>query len=153
MEQFEKLMAPVLCGNLLLSVALVAFLPAVSEEMLFRGIMLSGFSRRSKTLGVVLTALLFSMVHFYPRALPIFPLGLVLGYVVIRTGSIFAGMLVHFANNAATLVVARLGNAGTLSEADISPGAAIAIFAVAAVIFAASICLLPSERGGRTAPQ
>jgi len=73
----------------------------ICEEILFRGFMLRAYERFGMWKGIVITALLFSMLHLNVQNLlaPFF-LGLVLGYVVYKTNSIFAGMLGHFINNA-----------------------------------------------------
>lgn len=79
----------------------IAVLPAICEETLHRGLMLSGYENRGSMKAVVMTAILFGIFHFDITNLagPIF-LGLIIGYYVIRTNSIFAGMLAHFLNNA-----------------------------------------------------
>lgn len=73
----------------------------ICEEILFRGFMLRAYERFGMWTGIIMTALLFSMLHLNVQNLlaPFF-LGLVLGYVVYKTNSIFAGMLGHFINNA-----------------------------------------------------
>ncbi|HWR60353.1 MAG TPA: type II CAAX endopeptidase family protein [Clostridia bacterium] len=73
----------------------------ICEEILFRGFILRAYERFGMWTGIIITALLFSMLHLNVQNLlaPFF-LGLVLGYVVYKTNSIFAGMLGHFINNA-----------------------------------------------------
>ncbi len=88
----------------------IAVLPAVCEEMLFRGLILSGFRSMGKWPAIVATGLLFGLAHasIY-RLLPTLFLGIVFGWVVWRTGSVLAGMICHMLNNGlmATLAHSR----------------------------------------------
>ncbi len=88
----------------------VALLPALCEEMLFRGLILSGFRPMGKWPAIVATGLLFGLAHasIY-RLLPTLFLGVVFGWVVWRTGSVLAGMICHLLNNGlmATLAHSR----------------------------------------------
>jgi sodium transport system permease protein len=80
-------------------------LPAVCEEVLFRGFLLSGFlssfhEHGAKTRAVLLTSALFALFHIFPEKwLATFLMGLVLGFVAVRSGSIWPGMLVHAIHN------------------------------------------------------
>lgn len=80
----------------------IAILPGIGEELLFRGIIQNEFIQvtRNPHFAVWITAFLFSAVHlqFYgliPRML----LGVVLGYLYLWSGSLTISMLVHFLNN------------------------------------------------------
>jgi sodium transport system permease protein len=85
----------------------VALTPALCEETFFRGLMLSGLRRWGPWAAIGITALLFGLLHgsIY-RLLPAFMLGLVLGYAVWRSGSLYCSILIHALNNGliATLV-------------------------------------------------
>ncbi|GAB5537927.1 MAG: CPBP family intramembrane metalloprotease [Salibacteraceae bacterium] len=96
-------------GDLLFNILLIALIPAVGEEMLFRGtvqpLMLKGLKNHHAAIWV--TAFIFSFIHlqflgFFPR----FLLGALLGYAAHWTGSLWAPMMGHFANNALAVVVA-----------------------------------------------
>lgn len=89
-------------------VALVA-IPAIFEEVLFRGFFVQGLlRRRSPSLVIVLTAALFGLVHLNPWQFPAaFLLGLLFGWVSWRTGSIVLPMLGHAFNNLLYLVAVR----------------------------------------------
>ena len=85
----------------LLGVVVLALLPAVCEELLFRGLILSGFLKKFKpVLAVVLNAILFALIHLsiYSTIHQLI-LGLVLGMIFVMTGSVFYTMLFHFVNN------------------------------------------------------
>jgi len=92
---------------------LVAVLPAISEEFVFRGVVLSGLRSRMGTLPSVLAAAaLFGGFHLSPetafRFLPTFWLGILLGWVVVETRSIWMGVALHFLNNAMILLISFL---------------------------------------------
>jgi sodium transport system permease protein len=84
---------------------LIALTPALCEETFFRGLMLSGLKRWGPWVAIGLTALFFGLLHasIY-RLMPIFILGLLLGYAVWRSGSLYCSILIHLLNN--SLVVA-----------------------------------------------
>lgn len=73
----------------------------VLEEMLFRGILLPGLARNyGPTKAILQTSLLFGIIHFNPsQALSAFLIGLFLGWVYVRTQSLWACILVHATNN------------------------------------------------------
>ncbi len=81
--------------------------PAICEELLFRGLIFSGFRKLGKWPTIAISALLFAVAHasIY-RLLPTLFLGFFMGYLVWRTGSIYCSMLFHAVNNGlmATLV-------------------------------------------------
>lgn len=84
-----------------------AVLPAVFEELFFRGLMLSALRKEmSNRNAIVFTAVAFAVFHVVvletlaiERLFPSLILGLVLGWVCVRTGSLFPGVLLHAANN------------------------------------------------------
>ncbi len=78
----------------------IGLTPALCEETVFRGLMLGGLRRLGMARAVVISALLFGLAHssIY-RLLPTFALGLIFGYAVWRTGSIFCSILIHALNN------------------------------------------------------
>ena len=104
----------VLFTNLLV----IAVVPAICEELLFRGVFLSwlkdGF--RNKHLAVWLSAIIFSAFHvqffgFFPRML----LGVYLGYLFVWTGSLWTPIIAHFLNNAVIVIASFLYNIGYIA--------------------------------------
>lgn len=97
-----------------LALLLVAVLPACCEEPLFRGWMLSGLAggrpgRGRLAAAVVLQAAAFAVVHLLPERMPTtFLVGLVLGWLAVRSGSILPGIVCHAVHNAMPLVVVQL---------------------------------------------
>jgi membrane protease YdiL (CAAX protease family) len=85
---------------------LIALIPAIGEELTFRGVLQHLFTKATNNIyvGVVLSAFLFALIHFQPfNFLPIFALGLMYGFIVIYTGSIWISIILHFANNALSI--------------------------------------------------
>jgi len=90
----------------IISIIIVAFLPALFEETLFRGALQNLLSRWTKMpiLSIALAAVIFSLVHFsYLGFLSRFILGFILGWFYYRTGNLWLNIIGHFFNNAAAL--------------------------------------------------
>jgi membrane protease YdiL (CAAX protease family) len=104
-ERFEELTTTL---GMPWTLFVIAVVPAFVEEIAFRG-MLQGRLNALLGLrsGMLLTALSFALCHFSPAVLPIhFGLGLYLGWLRQRSGSILPGMLLHCAYNSLVLLVA-----------------------------------------------
>jgi sodium transport system permease protein len=83
---------------------LFAVTPAICEELLFRGLLLSGLRKLGPTAAVALSALLFGLAHASVyRLLPTAFLGVVIGVTRLRTRSILPGMIIHALNNGLAL--------------------------------------------------
>jgi membrane protease YdiL (CAAX protease family) len=84
----------------------LALLPAVCEELAFRGFILSGLTRRFRPwAAVLLSAFLFALYQMNVfQFVPHFLFGAALGLLVLRTGSVLPAMLFHLVYN--TLVIA-----------------------------------------------
>ena len=89
-------------GGKLLFILVMAVSPAICEEAVFRGMLLSSFRGRTGALiAVLVTALLFGLFHMsLYRLLGTMTLGLIMGYAVWRSGSIWPAVLLHALNNA-----------------------------------------------------
>jgi sodium transport system permease protein len=81
--------------------ALLAALPAVCEELAFRGFILSGLRHLgSKRWAIGLSAVFFGMAHgVIQQSISATALGVVIGYVAVQTGSLLPGMLFHVTYN------------------------------------------------------
>jgi sodium transport system permease protein len=107
-EDLERLSKPALFF-------LVAFSPAVCEELVFRGVFLGLLRRTGPTRAAVLaSSAVFAVIHLSVfRFVPTFLLGLVMAVLVVRTGSLFPAVLYHMAyNGLAVLGGERLEEAG-----------------------------------------
>lgn len=96
--------------NIFVSLLLVAVLPAITEELIFRGALLNGLSRNySKKKGIVISAILFAIVHLNPwQFVPAFVLGIFLAWICLETQSIYLCMFIHFINNAISVIISRV---------------------------------------------
>jgi sodium transport system permease protein len=87
-----------------------ALTPAICEELVFRGVLLQSLSREERMgRAVLLSAAVFGAFHLsFETALRFLPtawIGLLMGWVVWHSRSIFASMLMHFLNNAFVVVL------------------------------------------------
>lgn len=92
--------------TLLTNLFLVALIPAVGEELVFRGIIQREVHLYTKNgwVAVFISAFIFSALHMqFGGFIPRFALGLVLGWIFLRTGNLILSMVMHFANNALAL--------------------------------------------------
>lgn len=88
---------------------LIAVLPAVTEEITIRGIVLSGYEDKNIYLSCIITGLLFGIMHLDPQQfLYAAVLGFVLALVVRITNSIFASALIHFFINGTSITLQKL---------------------------------------------
>jgi uncharacterized protein len=104
-------------GGFAVNMFMIAVIPAIGEELLFRGVFQRLFGEwfRNIHIGIFVSALLFAAVHlqFY-GFLPRMMLGVMFGYIYVWTRSIWAPMLAHFLNNGAAVAVSYLSNKGLI---------------------------------------
>jgi len=94
--------------NVVISLLLIAVLPAVCEELLFRGMIQRGLERIGAGWSIFLSGILFGLFHFdFQRLAAQTLIGFLSAYVVYRTGSIFNGMILHFCNNGLLTLFAK----------------------------------------------
>lgn len=129
----------------------IAALPAVCEELLFRGWVLSGFvgrhGERSRLVAAVgAQALLFAVMHLLPERMPgTFLMGLATGWLAIRTRSILPGIVCHAANNSMPIAILRQASErpeAVLEAAWVPLAAVVAVVAGGLLVAAAT----PRER-------
>ena len=95
-------------GSLSLNLLVIALLPALGEELLFRGVIQQLFQAWIKNYhwAIWITAFIFSSIHFqFFGFLPRFVLGLLLGYLFVYTRNLWVPILIHFVNNASSIIV------------------------------------------------
>ena len=85
----------------------IGLLVPFAEELVFRGAILKSLLTKYRPwLAIVLSAVIFSAAHLNPAQMPhAFLIGLLLGWMYWRTGSILPGMAYHWANNSAAYVI------------------------------------------------
>ena len=98
---------------LALSILTMAALPAVCEELLFRGFVLAAWETRGTYFAIGVSSALFALLHGNLYGLPVYLLvGGIAGFVTFATGSVYAGMVYHTVYNAACLVIPYLMGQG-----------------------------------------
>ena len=94
------------------ALAFFAVLPAIAEEFLFRGLLQKIMIDWTKSVfwGIILTAICFSIMHFQIQSvLPIFTVGVILGYAYYRLNNIWYPIIIHFLYNAIQVLIVNLG--------------------------------------------
>ncbi len=166
-KEFEEVMTQLFSDSgstpqgVILLLFLIALSPAICEELLFRGAILSGLRSRLKPWAAILAVgLLFGIFHISPFRIPVTALlGMVLAYLTLRTGSIFPAMMVHFMNNSFAVLIAsgsmpdvinRVLNVEQLEN----DGLPKPVLVVGALAFVIGVLLLEKvvRREGRSAP-
>jgi membrane protease YdiL (CAAX protease family) len=112
------------------NLVLIAVIPALGEELLFRGIIQHQLSRwiNRPVLAIWITAILFSAIHMqFQGFLPRVFLGAILGYLFYWTGNLWIPIAAHFVNNAFQVILQfffreELQNAGLDEMGEFSEG-------------------------------
>jgi hypothetical protein len=98
-------------GGLLFNLFMIALLPAIGEELLFRGVIQRIFTKMMQNhhWGIWISAILFSALHmqfygFVPRML----LGVLFGYLLVWSGSMWLPIIAHFINNGFAVIAIYL---------------------------------------------
>lgn len=87
-------------GTYLVYIVVSCITPAVCEEILFRGVIASGLKCKGFKFALVISSLIFMLMHGNPeQTVHQFIIGLVVGYMFLKTGNIWLGIIVHFFNN------------------------------------------------------
>ncbi len=95
-------------GTLLIAILVMAILPGICEEVLFRGLLQNVFKNitKSTNAAVWITAALFSFIHFqFLGFIPRMILGAVLGYLLAYTGSVWVNATAHSLNNFLAVII------------------------------------------------
>jgi membrane protease YdiL (CAAX protease family) len=109
-------------GSLLINLLLMAVIPAIGEEFLFRGVIQKHLIEwtRKPHLAIIISAIIFSAVHFqFYGFIPRVILGMIFGYLVFYSGSLWPAIFAHFFNNAmAVMAYKYAGDSLGQSEID-----------------------------------
>lgn len=109
--------------GLLFNLFMIAVIPAIGEELLFRGVVQKIFTNmtRNQHWGIWISAFLFSTLHmqffgFFPRLV----LGALFGYLLIYSGSMWLPILAHFMNNALGVLALHAEKTGSKTMESLS---------------------------------
>lgn len=117
-------------GRLVISVFAIGVAPII-EEFVFRGLIQRAAERAyGPAAGIAIAAFLFAAIHLLPWVLPLhFFLGVIFGFAVYATRSIWAGVALHAVNNAAAMVTTLLDREQeellTVWDVGFTPGLAV----------------------------
>ena len=102
-DVLEAVNSSVMMDSFFASLIVVALIPAICEEILFRGFLLGAFkgeSKKSKIWAVVMVGILFGIMHLnFIRIVPTAILGILFAYCALATKSIWTSVFMHFLNN------------------------------------------------------
>ena len=97
MPEYE---VPETIPGIIIYVITLTLAPAFIEEIIFRGIVMQSLRRFGDMFALVASALIFGIFHLNLIQMPYaFILGLCIGYLVMRTGSLWVGIIIHLINN------------------------------------------------------
>jgi membrane protease YdiL (CAAX protease family) len=122
----------------LVSVAVIALAPGVGEELVMRGVLLPSLARRlGPALAVYISAVAFAVIHFDPyRLLFTLVIGLVLGALRLRSGSLWPPIIAHVTLNTLTFLIAPLVDDPSQTTYTPQP-----LLGVVALLFGAAVAL------------
>ncbi len=89
---------------------LLAVVPSICEELAFRGFIFGGLLRkRGRLRAVLVTAIMFGISHgVLQQSICATMMGVLLGYIALKTGSVLPGILIHMTNNALSVSLERI---------------------------------------------
>ncbi|OQX72061.1 MAG: hypothetical protein B6D62_00140 [Candidatus Cloacimonas sp. 4484_275] len=91
------------------NILIVAVLPGICEEVMFRGYIINGFGKLGFWKAIIITAFLFGLLHLDPfRMIPVTFLGIWLGYLLLKTNSIFVPIFAHILNNSIAIASGKI---------------------------------------------
>ena len=128
---------------------MVALMPAVGEELMFRGFIFGTFRNRyGAAVSICFTAVLFAAYHLSViRFFALLPLSFALTYAAYKADSIYVSMLMHLINNGFSVIQARYPEAvgrvlPMLAEDELTGGKAAILIAGALILTAAGLLML-----------
>lgn len=111
--------------EMIIGLIVIALSAGICEEIMFRGFVMKAYERQGVAKSIVYSAILFGLFHFNVQNLlgPIY-LGILFGYIVYKTDSIFSSIIAHATNNAFALILGML-----VSKINIDPEVAVDVAA------------------------
>ena len=135
-------------GNGIYTILAHALLPAICEELLFRSLLCGEYSRRGAPIAVIVSSLLFGMLHFNIQMLALYiGAGIVLALAMYATRSVVACMAVHFIYNLFCIFAQPYTISFYINTA--SPALFILICVTLFLVCAALFCLCASRLYGQ----
>ncbi|MCB9262349.1 MAG: CPBP family intramembrane metalloprotease [Flavobacteriales bacterium] len=101
--------------HLVVNFFLMALLPAISEEVFFRGVLMRVSAKMTGNIwsGIAISSFIFALIHLQPyKFLAMFFIAFMFGYLYYRTGSLWIPIVLHTINNSMAIIGSRLENSG-----------------------------------------
>lgn len=141
----------------LLMVLGTAVVPACVEEFAIRGVVMQPLRKYGDKFAIVMSAVVFALMHGNMVQIPFaFIAGLAIGYAVVVTGSMWTGVLIHFLNNLASVVMqTAVDNLSDDGSTAVILGMVVGILAVGvlcAVIYGKRYARVPLASGNTLLP-
>lgn len=103
--------------DIVLAYVTVALLPALVEEFAFRGAILGVLRKHSDSLAVLVSGIAFGLMHGNFVQIPFATVvGLILGFIAVKTNSLLPGIIIHFLNNGISVTLSLLVENTSLSD-------------------------------------
>lgn len=145
-EEYAKLLDGISFVPALLLIALV---PAVCEELMFRGYMFTAFRQKmSLPKAIFFVSFLFGISHMsLIKIIPTAVLGAALAYAIYKADSIAASSLIHFLNNAVSVFILYYGsNIAFLNEEQMGVPLMIGLVVLSVIFIPAGVWILNSRK-------
>ena len=147
-EVMKAAMEMMLNGPIVITLISVSVFAPFFEEWLCRGIILRGLLNKVKPAwAIVISAAIFGLIHGNLwQAIPAFIIGVILGYVYYKTGSLKLTMLMHCVNNTLSVIVSRIPafeDVEFFAEV-MSPWAYVLVVLAFAVVLASGLVIMRS---------
>jgi len=95
----------------------VSIFPGIVEELIFRGLILQWLRRYGDGFAILISSLMFSLIHLNIAQIPFaLVVGLVLGIIAVKTGSLRLCTIIHMVNNALSLVAMWVADLGPILD-------------------------------------
>lgn len=139
-------------------VIIIAITPAICEEFLFRGFVLSNLEKVTKrTAALFFSGLLFALFHFHPfNLIPLAILGIYLSFTVYHSGSIFTAIVCHFINNFISALAVYIYGKDEFISKDIPEGEiknVIMLGVASIIIFSGIVYLIKMKSVSKKVPE
>lgn len=129
--------------ELLVAILTLAAMPAICEELLFRGFVLSAWESRGTWFAIGVTGALFALLHGNLYGIPAYLLvGAVAGFLAFALDSVYAAMVYHTVYNTACLVIPYLASNQEVAEVTIDAAAIVSLAVQTAMIVSMMAMLL-----------
>ncbi len=151
-NEFEKIYSDLLGGTsiaeALRALAIGALIPALCEELLFRGFLQRSLEERLKPLkAIFLTSAIFSVIHFNPiNMIPLFIIGVYFGIIAYLTNSLVIPIILHFLNNFFAIIILYIPALQKINEESFALSVASSLLLTLVGLILSVMCILKIYR-------